>query len=319
MGVRLDGGDRPSLTPGSLFVRNCDLGRFGRWDRTYKPAVSLSGCGHLVAHNRLHDAPHAAVLFSGNDHRIEYNVIERVVREANDAGAVYTGRDWGYRGTRIAFNFFHDITSIWRGVNGVYLDDAASGSGVFGNVFLGVTGYATLSGGGRDNRFENNVVVDAEGAHYTDRRAQAVANDDWSPEGCPDDWNLLGRIRVVYETCWDGPDAIAYRSAPWSAAYPSLAGIPADWAQVAGSHWLDPEGCVFARNVIWRSEAGLFESTWGGEGGLASYDATAPNLEDVDPLFVDEANLDLTLQAGSPAFGLEGFVAIPFAEIGIQP
>ncbi|PKN27564.1 MAG: hypothetical protein CVU65_02095 [Deltaproteobacteria bacterium HGW-Deltaproteobacteria-22] len=318
-GVRLDGGDRVTLSPGGLFVRNCDIGRFGRWDRTYKPAVSISGCGNTVAHNRLHDAPHAAVLFSGNDHRIEYNIIERVVGQANDAGAVYTGRDWGFRGNRIAYNFFHDIRSIFNGANGVYLDDAASGIEVFGNVFFGVTGYATLSGGGRDNRFENNIIVDAQGAHYSDRRAQAVANDQWSAEGCPDDWNLLGRIQVVYETCWDGPDPIAYRSAPWSDAYASLAVIPAQWSQVAGSHWLDPEGCVFARNVLWRNEAGLFDGNWGGTGALASYAQTTPNLEGVDPLFTDEAGLDLTLRAGSPAFDLEGFEAIPFGMIGIEP
>ena len=318
-GVRLAGGDRVTLTPGGLFVRNCDIGRFGRWDRTYKPAVSVSGCGNVVEHNRLHDAPHAAVLFSGNGHRIEYNVIERVVGEANDAGAVYTGRDWGYRGNRVAYNFFHDLNSIFLGVNGVYLDDAASGIEVFGNVFLGVTGYATLSGGGRDNRFENNVIVDAQGAHYTDRRAQAVANDQWSDEGCPDDWNLLGRIQVAYETCWDGPDPIAYRSAPWSTAYATLALIPDDWSQIAGSHWLDPEGCEFVNNVIWRTESGLTDGNWGGTDALASYAATTPNLEGVDPLFTDEANLDLTLRGDSPAFGLEGFVPIPFDRIGIEP
>jgi hypothetical protein len=317
-GVRLSGGDRPTLTPGELFVRNSDLSGFGRWDRTYKPAVSPTGCGHVVEHNYIHDASHTGVLFSGNEHRIEYNVFERVVTEANDAGAVYTGRDWGYRGNLIRWNFFHDVGGHFGGSHGVYLDDAASGNTVFGNVFYGISGLATLSGGGRDNHFENNVIVDAaDGGHSTDRRAQ-TANDEWSGE-CPDDWNLLGRINVVYENCWGGAQTIAYQSDPWASRYPELAAIPNDWSQVAGTHWLDPEGSSFARNITWRTDSLMSEGSWGGEGALGFYAATEPNIDNQDPLFVDETSLDLNLRPESPAFGMPGFEAIPFDEIGIQP
>lgn len=317
-GVRLVGGDRPSLTNGELFVRDSDLSGFGRWDRTYKPAVAPSGCGHVIEHNYIHDAPHAGVLFSGNEHRIEYNVFERLVTEANDAGAVYVGRDWGYRGNRIRFNFFHDIGSPFGGAHGVYLDDAASGNEVFGNVFYGIAGLATLSGGGRDNHFENNVIVAAEnGAHSTDRRAQ-TANNEWNGE-CPDDWNLLGRINVVYEDCWAGPRTIAYQSDPWASRYPELAAIPNDWSAIAGTHWLDPEGCTFVRNITWRTDSLMWEGSWGGEGALDFYAATEPNIDDQDPLFVDEASLDLNLRPDSPAFTMPGFVPIPFDEIGIRP
>ena len=318
-GVRLSGGDRPTLTPGGLFVRDSDLSGFGRWDRTYKPGVAFDGCGQIVEHNRIHDAAHAGVLFGGNEHRIESNVFERVVQEANDAGAVYVGRDWGYRGNVIRWNFFHDVGGNLGGAHGVYLDDAASGNLVFGNVFYGITGLATLSGGGRDNHFENNVVVDAmDGAHMTDRRAQAVANDEWNGE-CPADWNLLGRINVVYEGCWGGAQPIAYPSDPWASRYPELAAIPNDWSVVAGSHWLDPQGCVFERNITWRTESLIRESTWGGAGALDSYASTEPNLDDQDPLFVDESTLDLRLRPESPAFTMLGFEEIPFDEIGIRP
>ncbi|MBI5488321.1 MAG: right-handed parallel beta-helix repeat-containing protein [Deltaproteobacteria bacterium] len=318
-GVRLSGGDRPTLTPGGLFVRRSDISKYGRWDRTYKPGVGFDGCGQIVEHNRIHDAPHSGVLFTGNEHRLEFNVFERVVREANDAGAVYVGRDWGYRGNLIRWNFFHDVGGSFGGAHGVYLDDAASGNVVFGNVFYGIRGLATQSGGGRDNRFENNVVVDADdGAHMTDRRAQEVANDDWSGE-CPDDWNLLGRVNVVFEDCWAGARPIAYQSEPWATRYPELAAIPNDWSAVAASHWLDPEGCVFARNITWRTESLMRESTWGGEGALGFYASTEPNIDDQDPLFVDEASLDLTLRPESPAFTMPGFEAIPFREIGITP
>jgi hypothetical protein len=39
---------------------------------------------------------------------------------------------------------------------------------------------------------------------------------------------------------------------------------------------------------------------------------------DQDPLFVDEAKLDLTLRPESPALKIPGFQPIPFASIGIK-
>jgi molybdopterin-containing oxidoreductase family membrane subunit len=55
------------------------------------PAVILSGVGHRVSHNVIQDHPHCAILFSGNEHRIEYNEIHSVCYESNDAGAIYSG------------------------------------------------------------------------------------------------------------------------------------------------------------------------------------------------------------------------------------
>lgn len=318
--VRLEGGDRPTLTPGGLFVRQSELARFGRWDRTYKVGVRLYGCGNVVEHNHFHDAPHTAVLFNGNDHRIEYNRIERVVLEANDAGAIYAGRDWGYRGNSITHNLILDIASVFGGAVGVYLDDAVSGMTVFGNIIYGVNGLGTQSGGGRDNHFENNIIVDADSAaHSTDRRARAAANYDFDTNGRPGDWNLLGRINWVFETWWSEQQPIAYQEEPWASRFPALTAIPNDWGQVQAGDWLDPQGCIFANNLIWRSGGVITVSTWGGDGATDFYTAIDPNLEQ-DPRFVDEAALDLNLQPDSPAFNTPGFdfQPIPFDQIGIQ-
>lgn len=319
-GVRLEGGDRPTLTPGNLFVRNTELARFGRWDRTYKVGVRIYGCGNVVEHNHFHDAPHTAILFNGNDHRLEYNLIERVVLEANDAGAIYTGRDWGYRGNLIRYNLIRDIASVFDGAVGVYLDDAASGMTVFGNIIYNVHGLGTQSGGGRDNHFENNIIVDTlRAAHSTDRRAN-TSNYDFDANGRPDSWNLLGRINWVFETWWAGQQAIPYQDGPWATRFPELAAIPNDWGQVQAGQWRDPEGCIFAGNIVWRSGGLISVGTWGGDNATDFYTATEPNLEE-DPLFVNEAGGDLNLQAGSPAYGTAGFTfqPIPFDQIGILP
>ncbi len=312
-GVLLSGGDRPTLTHGNNAVSNSEIHHFGRWDRTYKPGVMIYGVGNIVEHCEIHDAPHTAILLHGNEHRIEYNEIANVVQEANDAGAIYTGRDWGYRGIRITYNFIHHIHSVFSHSNAVYLDDAVSGIAVYGNILYEVWGQATLSGGGRDNIFRNNMLVNADGGHYTDRRAQ-TANHDYDGER-PDSWNLLGRINMDYDD-YSGVAPIDYQNGVWAERYPALAAIPNDWSQVQDSHWLDPEGCVFSCNILYNTEATMTNGTWGGANALSYYAEITQNLE-ADPLFVNAAALDMHLRPESPVNSLECFQAIPVDLIGV--
>ena len=151
-GVLLGGGSRASLTPGRNFVSNCRIRRVARTNWTYHPAINFTGgCGNVASHNLIEDLPHAAILFSGNNHRIEYNEIRRVCLLTSDAGAIYSGRDWGYRGNVIRYNFIHHIHSAMegQGTQGVYLDDCMSSAEVVGNVFYRIDGGAVFCGGGR--------------------------------------------------------------------------------------------------------------------------------------------------------------------------
>src|SRR5438128_6640093 len=168
-GVALHGGDRQTLTPGGHVVENCHFQRQGRWSKCYVPAVLLEGVGHRVAHNLIHEHPHCAILFSGNEHRIEFNEIHHVALETGDVGAIYAGRDWTFRGNRIRHNFIHHTGGVGMGSMGVYMDDCVSGAEVFGNVFFKVH-WAMLIGGGRDHRVENNLFVDCDPAVRADGR-----------------------------------------------------------------------------------------------------------------------------------------------------
>ncbi len=170
----------------------------GRWDKTYKAGIYLTGVGGLLSHNVITDAPHNGILFSGNNHVIEYNRIERVALQSNDVGAIYTGRDWGLRGNIIRYNLLQDINSVFGNFHGIYLDDGGSGITVYGNILHTINGFAILSGGGRDNHMENNVIVAAErGALLTDRRVQAKLNNVFYDSGYPDSWNLLGKLNQI--------------------------------------------------------------------------------------------------------------------------
>jgi len=309
-GVLLEGGDRANLVPAGNFVNNCHLHHFGRWSWTYMPAVRIGrGCGNRVTHNLMHDAPHSAILYAGNDNLIEYNDIHDVCRFSSDAGAVYSGRDWGWRGNLIRYNFIHHIESWFMGygVHGVYMDDCLSGIRVFGNVFYRVSGHAIQHGGGRDDIMENNIMARCGDALSADSRGiQAINNTPG------DSWNLLERLT------YDGVD---YQAEPWASAYPELAAIPDDWDVISDPEglWLYPEGSVFSRNLGFDNADFTRESNYGGTGTFDKYAEMVDNIENQDPLFVDEDKLDLSLQPDSPAYDTPGFESIPFGQIGIQP
>jgi hypothetical protein len=248
-------------------------------------------------------------LYSGNEHWIEYNEISGVCGFSSDAGAIYSGRDWGYRGNRIRFNFIHDLATVFVGfgVHGVYLDDCLSGIEVFGNVLYRITGLGIENGGGRDNLMTNNVIARCGAAMSGDNRGLL-----WITNVPGDSWNLLERLAA---------DGIQYKGTTWTKRYPRLADIPNDWALVSDPalRWREPEGCVFSRNVGFANGGFMQESIWAGDAVFARYTEIADNLADQDPLFVDEAAGDLTLRPDSPAFTLPGFEPIPFAQIGIEP
>lgn len=168
-GVALSGGDRRTLTPAGHFVENCHFQRQGRWSKCYVPAILLQGVGLRASHNLIHDHPHCAILYWGNEHLMEFNEIHHIALETGDVGAIYTGRDYTFRGNRIRNNYIHHTGGVGMGSMGVYMDDCVSGTEIEGNIFFKVERAAFL-GGGRDHRVVNNVFVDCNHAVELDGR-----------------------------------------------------------------------------------------------------------------------------------------------------
>jgi hypothetical protein len=302
-GIWMKGGDRPSLTPGNNLVENTDIHRFGRWTWTYLPGIHLRGSGNTARHNHIHDAPHSAILFRGNNHVIEYNEISDVCRYASDAGAIYAGRRWDWRGNRIDFNYIHDIDGVFPGPgeHAVYLDDCMSGAAVFGNLIVDVSGHAIMHGGGRDDLFENNIAVRCGTMLHSDSRGV-----DWINNSPGDSWNLIERLH---------DDGVDHQQEPWCSTWPELCVIP-DAPVPEGSHWRLPEDSVFSRNLGWQNSRFMVDSNWP-EPAFPHFAEMADNLEDTDPLFVNQAAGDLRLRPDSPAFTIPGFVDVPFQQMGI--
>jgi len=288
--VSLSGGDRKTLIPAGLYADNNHMHHYGRWKRMMSVGVRMAGVGNRATHNLIHHAPHMAIQFSGNDHRIEMNEIHNVSQESNDAGAIYAGRNWTMRGTAIRHNYLHHINGFrGRGCVGVYLDDMYCGTEISGNLFYKVT-RAAFIGGGRDNTIENNIFVDCSPATHVDSRAMGWAGyhtDEWVEEARDKRTHL----------------ELAFMEPPYSTRWPELARILDEdpWA---------PRNNLIARNI---SVGGRWDD-W--DPKARPLVRAEDNLIDDDPLFVDPERLDFRLRPDSPAFKL-GFKAIPIEEIGV--
>jgi hypothetical protein len=288
-GIALTGGDRKTLSPAGHYAENNHIHHYARVKRVYQPGITLQGVGNRASHNLIHNAPHMGMGFGGNDHLIELNEIHSVCYESNDAGAIYTGRNWTMRGTVIRHNYLHHVSGFEdRGCVGVYLDDGFSGTHVFGNVFYQVT-RAAMVGGGRDNTIENNVFVDCRPAIHVDARGIGWANQYIVPGG---GWRMQDKL-----------DEIDHDQPPYRTKYPHLAEILEDEPYV-------PKYTLVARNVI------VGEDWDGIREAARPYVTMEKNLIGEDPHFVDAAGGDFRLRDDSPAYRL-GFERIPIEKIGL--
>ena len=281
--IMLSGGDRKTLTPGRNYAVNNHIYHFGRWSRTYRAAVTMAGVGNRAAHNLIHDAPHTAIFFNGNEHVIEFNEIHHVCMETSDAGGFYLGRDFSERGSVVRYNFFHHLGTA--DVRAIYLDDDASGIRVFGNVLYKAK-MGVCIGGGRGNVVENNVFVDCVPSVHIDNRGQ-----NWARP------TVDGFMKERLE-------AVNYRQPPYSVRYPELLTLYDDDPGA-------PKYNTIERNI---SFGGKWLNIYS-----PSYDSTITirdNLLDVDPGFVDPANMNFQLRDDSPAYKL-GFKRIPTERIGL--
>ncbi|MGI6138120.1 MAG: right-handed parallel beta-helix repeat-containing protein [Candidatus Hydrogenedentales bacterium] len=289
-GIAVTGGDRESLTAAGHVIENNHIHDYGLWNRMYCPAVWMNGVGNRIVHNLIHDAPHSAIIFGGNDHEIHFNEIHHVCLESNDAGAIYCGRNWTMRGTTVKHNYIHHVLGyLDKGCMGVYLDDMYCGTVIEGNVFYKVC-RAAFIGGGRDCSILNNIFVDCDPACHVDARALGWAHQH------ADDWIIEAETKETLS-------GIRYKEAPYSERYEGLDSI------------LDQEPKAPVGNSIRNNIC--VGGTWASiEKKAEPYLVTENNMIDKDPHFVDRAGHDFRLKEDSPVYAL-GFETIPVEKIGL--
>lgn len=287
-GIIIGGGNRKSLTSSGHLVQNNELKKFGRIGRTYHAGIELYGVGVKVINNDISDAPHFAIRFNGNEHKIERNHIYDVVRETSDAGALYIGRDWTMRGNVIRQNYIHDLGE--RGLKGpgemgVYMDDMGSGANISENYFFNA-GRCVFIGGGRDNIIDNNIFVGCKNSFHLDDRGVSWRVDWYGAMGMTEKLN-----------------SVDYKNPPFSTTYPSL-------ANVMDNKPLLPLGNEFKRNILIGSPVMNYNNPY-----LNVQNIT---VNQIAPLALDTPEeFDLFIRKSVRSYP-EGFKPIPADQIGLQ-
>jgi hypothetical protein len=225
--------------------------------------------------------------------------------ETGDVGAIYTGRDYTFRGNRIRHNFIHHTGGVGMGSMGVYMDDCVSGTEVFGNIFYKVH-WAMFIGGGRDHRVENNLFVECDPAVRVDGRGL-----DTSPV-----WRDMVNV-TMRQRLTEVPLEL-YR-----ARYPELTSLdryygPPGGPAITGEAFrgVPPEGNLIARNVC----AGKWlEVGWHARPEMLRIENNLTNAANSLAKTITDASpaRDFVLKHDSPAFAL-GFERIPVERIGLR-
>lgn len=340
-GIDVHGGDRATLTPCHHAVLNNHIHHIARWSRCYVSGVNADSVGIRIAHNHIHHLPHTAILFWGSEFLIEDNEIHHVCLETGDAGAIYTGRDYTFRGNVIRRNFIHHMGGVGMGSMAIYMDDCVSGTRITDNV-LWECQIGLMLGGGRDFVVERNIFANCRQPIYADARG-IDPNPVWQ--------------NMVNKTMKERVEAMRPHEPPYSTKYPEIAdvnkyfaagkGVPPEHNPVErnilfcskGGFRMVTDGAQFDHNLYWcesgpvrfdrngalahgtqpfsqgdKAEAPCFTEL-GDVPGVTAEPGDAdwahwqflghdPNGVSADPLFRDPAKGDFRLKSGSPALAL---------------
>lgn len=307
-GIKLSGGDRKTLKAGNNLADNNLIHHYGEIYKVYSAGISLSGVGNTCSHNEIHDAPHMAITYSGNDQTVEYNNIYRVVTGSSDAGAIYSGRDFTAYGCVVRYNAIYDIGSKDFKPDGIYFDDAQSGQSAYGNILVNIPKYGILIGGGRDINVSNNIFINCTAAiHYDDRARQGALYNGW----------FSGHVKDLEADMWKALLSSPYKSEIWSERYPQLALVSHDFADSDNPYFAVNPAFSKVKNNIVMSKGGIigyiapsvYLYSFVGNNG------TFPNA--VNPGFIDLRSGDYRFKSNAIALRkVEAFEQIPFESIG---
>ncbi|MBR6558712.1 MAG: right-handed parallel beta-helix repeat-containing protein [Clostridia bacterium] len=170
-GISIDSGDVQSLIPGNSLACDNHIYRMAHSALCYAGGLNLCGVGNTARNNLIHDHPHTAIFFMGNDLLIEHNEMYNLIQDTGDSGAIYAGRDYTARGNIIRENFVHHLGGVGIGAMGVYNDDCFSGTIMERNIFL-ATPRACMLGGGRELKVNENIFISCHPAIELDSRGE---------------------------------------------------------------------------------------------------------------------------------------------------
>jgi hypothetical protein len=359
-GIAINSGDRKTLARGDCYADNNYIHHIAEFQRTYNTGVNLMGVGNRASHNLIHDCYHQAMLVGGNDQTIEFNIVHHTNLGSEDTGGLYmSSRDFTQRGTVIRYNIFHHCGGFgkdnsWTPVRdgrvkfhypgftwGIYLDAPEAGCTVYGNVLYDVPVCGLFNHEGRDNTWENNIIVDAPGfqvssGNYPDldvlsysyiKNLREKGGYDVYRQHYPE-LDTYTDDAATHHTCAPGRfvrNILYYTSDPgkYNTERRKTWGGQLAWTYRGSKASF--EGFKFDGNCLYAPEdlALRFSLTLSPEKGKTlSWEEWRKTGQDAhsilaDPMFVDPAAHDYRLKPGSPVLALD-FKPIPFDQIGPQ-
>ena len=291
-GILLGGGDREMLTPCGHLADNNHVHHYALAKKIWSPGIGVGAndagyaCGCSVTHNLVHDSPHAAVLYGGNDNVFEFNEVHDFLIESDDLGGFYTNNGWTSYGNVLRNNFIHHTPNAL----GIYLDDGDSGDVLEGNLMYRM-GTGAAVGGGHDNILRGNIAIECPGGFGIDARGVGRKYDKDS-----------GMLRDFVKVKTD--------RSPWSERFPTLTTLLQDHPEL-------PMRCVLERNIVIGTEK---KAELRGKkehfNVVTIRDNAVLTMEDLG--FADVAKLNFRMSPEAAVFKkVSGFAAIPFEKIGL--
>ncbi len=359
-GVSVRGGDRATLERGDNFATNNYIHHIAEFQRTYNTGVNINGVGNLASHNLIHDCYHQGILMGGNDNVVEFNVVHHTNLGSEDTGGLYmSSRDYAARGNVIRHNIFHHVggfgkANSWMPVSdgkvkfeyphftwGIYLDAPETGVHVYGNVLYSVPVCGMFNHSGKDNTWENNIIVDCPAFRASVWDRDPLFKTSWGKlNKAREEWDYAKYLEKYPELARYDEDEVRQNTmfncrfvrnivyytpggGKWMRERNSSAWGQGQLVWSYRGHKDDFSEFEFDRNLVYAPEGidPKFELTlrpeprrllnWG------EWKATGKDASSLfaDPLFVDPGNHDYRLKPGSPALEL-GFEPIPLDEIG---
>ena len=157
-----EGGDLNTLEESHNVIRNNYVHDFGHpsYFSSSGGIILWNSVGSVAEHNILENGVHGGITFSGVDNYIRYNVLDNMVSNTKDYGAVYGGGK-AHRGNKICYNLIMNMDTN-KEAYGIYIDECGAGQEVFGNIFHNAGAHAVTLNGGRENDIHDNVTINTD-------------------------------------------------------------------------------------------------------------------------------------------------------------
>lgn len=235
-------GNRKELVNGNILIENNIM--YNPVDNTLNPHAYVrfdsDSLGVVIKNNTMAGSANALICYGGNNNLISGNELYNAVRNSKDAGVIYLGRDMAAYGNIVRHNYIHDYGNDDRKeklyyMSAYFLDDLASGQTCEYNIFAANNSYTDVNGfvngGGQDNKFIGNIVMNAEMGYSIEDRSYSQQSDIKNNEN--------------YSKFFDS--SMFYYNDIWESKYPQVSRLLEELEEGTGYYY--PKRVVVKDNV----------------------------------------------------------------------